>query len=144
MGALSNIPSHAVLPLGAYDEASLKRAAEHADQTLLSVDLGNAKDRPAVFAAIAEAFALPAHFGHNLDALYDSVTDMKPRLDAEQPGFFVVLRNLPDTATFGRIERDALLDVFRDAADYFFDRDTAFRVFYSVCRKADAGKNGSD
>ena len=29
-------------------------------------------------------------------------------------------------------ERDVLLDVFRDAADFFFDHQTAFRVFYSV------------
>lgn len=135
MGALSNIPSHAVLPLGAYDEYSLKRAAEQADQTLLAVDLCDAQDRSAVFATIARAFALPAHFGGNLDALYDSVTDMKPSLQAEQPGFLVVLRNLPDTLSFGRSERDALLDVFRDAADYFFDHDTAFRVFYSVGRQ---------
>lgn len=143
MGALSNIPSHAVLPLSAYDEHSLTRAARQADQTLLSVDLCDAPDRPAVFAQIAKAFSLPAHFGHNLDALYDSVTDMKPSLEAEQPGFFVVLRNLPDTASFGRDERDALLDVFREAADYFFDHDTAFRVFYSVGRRAETRKTGS-
>ena len=33
---------------------------------------------------------------------------------------------------FGQTERAALLDVFRDAADYFYDEKTAFRVFYSV------------
>jgi hypothetical protein len=46
----------------------------------------------------------------------------------------VVLENLPSTAAFGSKERDALLDVFREAADYFYDRDCAFRVFYSVAR----------
>ncbi len=29
-----------------------------------------------------------------------------------------------------------LLDVFRDAADFFYDHDTAFRVFYSVRKQA--------
>ena len=134
MGALSNIPAHAVLPLGAYDESSLTRAAERAEQTLLRVDLDDARDRLAVFTAIEKAFALPSHFGNNLDALYDSVTDLKPMAGTEQPGFLVVLKNLPDTASFGRSERDALLDVFRDAADYFYDHDMAFRVFYSIGR----------
>lgn len=132
MGALSNIPPHAVLPLGAYDGDSLKRAAERADQRLLAVDLADAADKEAVMLAIAEAFGLPAHFGRNLDALYDCVTDLKPLPEADQPGFLVILKNLPDCAAFGREQRNALLDVFRDAADFFYDRDTAFRVFYSV------------
>jgi len=132
MGTLSNIPPQAVLPLAAYDLDALERAARRADQRLLRVDLARVTDKPGVLAAIAGAFSLPAHVGHNLDALYDCVTDMKPGGDAEQPGFLVILANLPDTAEFGREQRDALLDVFRDAADFFFDRQTAFRVFYSV------------
>ncbi|MCM5570244.1 barstar family protein [Burkholderiaceae bacterium FT117] len=132
MGALSNIPPHAVLPLGAYDGDSLKRAAERADQRLLAVDLARARDRDEVMEAIAGAFLLPDYFGRNLDALYDCITDLKPLDGADQPGFLVILENLPDTAQFSREQRDALLDVFRDAADFFYDRDTAFRVFYSV------------
>jgi RNAse (barnase) inhibitor barstar len=132
MGALSNIPPHAVLPLGAYDGDSLRRAAERADQRLLTADLSGATDRESVMGALADAFALPAYFGRNLDALYDCVTDLQPLADAEQPGFLVILQNLPDTRDFGREQRNALLDVFRDAADFFYDRDTAFRVFYSV------------
>ncbi len=132
MGALSNIPPQAVLPLAAYDRAALERAAERAGQRLLRADLADAGDKPEVLAAIAAAFALPAHFGHNLDALYDCLTDLCPRADADQPGFLVMLENLPEAGGFGREQRDALLDVFRDAAEFFFDRKTAFRVFYSV------------
>lgn len=132
MGALSNIPPHAVLPLGAYDGDSLKRAAERADQRLLSVDLAAAVDKEAVMVAIADAFGFPAHFGRNLDALYDCITDLKPLPEADMPGFLVILRNLPDSEAFGREQRNALLDVFRDAADFFYDQETAFRVFYSV------------
>ena len=81
---------------------------------------------------IASAFHLPAHFGGNLDALYDCITDLKPLDGTEQPGFAVILQNLPGDPGFASDERDALLDVFRDAADFFFDKQTAFRVFYSV------------
>jgi len=136
VSTLSNIPPQAVLPLSAYDREALRRAAARADQRLLEADFSRARDKRAVLSTIARSFALPAHFGHNLDALYDSVTDLEPPGDAEQPGFLVFLENLPDTADFDSKARDALLDVFRDAADFFFDRKTAFRVFYSVCAPA--------
>ena len=67
-----------------------------------------------------------------MDALYDCITDLKPLSDAEQPGFVVILKNMPDAASLSTEDRAALLDIFRDAAEFFFDRDTAFRMFYSV------------
>ena len=134
MSAFSNTPPHAVLPLGAYDFDELRKSARRADQRLLHADLAGAHDKRAVLDTLAAAFALPKHFGRNLDALYDCITDLKPALEAEQPGFVVVLENLPSTEAFGSKERDALLDVFREAAEYFYDRDCAFRVFYSVAR----------
>ena len=132
MTAFSNLPKQAVLPLGAYDLEELRRCARRADQRLLEADCSGTRDKAAVLARIGEAFALPAHYGRNLDALYDCVTDLVPDPQAAQPGFVVVLRALPDGAGFDADERAALLDVFRDAADFFFDQGTAFRVFYSV------------
>lgn len=135
MSAFSNIPPQAVLPLGAYDLDELRKSASRADQRLLQADLAGATSKAEVMAAIARAFALPKHFGGNLDALYDCVTDLKPLPDAEQPGFVVILQNVPDCNGFAAGDRDGLLDVFRDAADFYFDRETAFRVFYSVAGK---------
>lgn len=135
MSAFSNIPPHAVLPLGTYALDELRKAARHADQTLLEVDLAGAVDRDGVFKRLAGALALPRHFGHNLDALYDCVTDLRCDDSADRPGFVVVLANIPETPAFDARARDALLDVFRDASDYFDDRKTAFRVFYSVARQ---------
>ena len=132
MSAFSNTPPQAVLPLGAYDLEELRKAAERADQRLLQADLSASRTRPEVLAEIGRAFALPAHFGGNLDALYDCITDLKPMPQAEQPGFVIILANLPGPAGLPAEERDVLLDVFRDAADDYFDRDIAFRVFYSV------------
>lgn len=132
MSTLSNIPPQAVLPLSAYDREALRRAAARADQRLLEADFSRARDKHTVLATIARSFALPADFGHDLGALYDSVTELQPPGEVDQPGFLVFLENLPDTAEFDLAARDAFLDVFRDAADFFFDRKTAFRVFYSV------------
>jgi RNAse (barnase) inhibitor barstar len=136
MTAFTNIPRHAVLPLGAYNLDELRKCSERADQRLLYADLGNAANKADVLAGIGSAFALPAHYGNNLDALYDCMTDLKPLPDAGQPGFVVVLRDLPETGGFTVDDRNTLLDVFRDAAEYFYDRDMAFRVFYSVKRPA--------
>ena len=79
---------------------------------------------------IATSFLFPAHFGKNLDALYDCMTDLVHKA-GPQPGFVVVLEHLPDHAKFDREAREQLLDVFRDAADYWADRRIPFRCFYS-------------
>ncbi|HWS74769.1 MAG TPA: barstar family protein [Quisquiliibacterium sp.] len=129
MSAFSNIPPQAVLPLGAYDLAELRSSARRADQRLLHADFSNVEGKAGVMDELARAFSLPKHFGRNLDALYDCVTDLVPLAEADQPGFVVILESLPGA---GDLDRDALLDVFRDAADFFFDKGTAFRVFYSV------------
>ena len=136
MTAFSNIPPQAVLPLGAYDLDELRKSARRADQRLLHVDLAGAQGKAEVLDRIAAAFELPDHFGRNLDALYDCVTDLRPLPEADQPGFVVILENLPGGNGQVGQGRDALLDVFRDAADFFFDRETAFRVFYSVDGRA--------
>ena len=54
MSALSNIPRHAVLPLGAYDKNGLVRAALQTDQTLLQCDCAAAHDKASVLAALGE------------------------------------------------------------------------------------------
>jgi len=134
MSNLSNIPPHAVLPLQSYDRDALRSAAARAEQRVLQADCRASTDPASVLGDIARGFALPAPHAGGFDALYRRVTDLQPMDDADEPGFVVFLENLPETAAFGRDARDRLLDVFRDAADYFFDRQTAFRVFYSVNR----------
>jgi RNAse (barnase) inhibitor barstar len=79
---------------------------------------------------IAESFLFPAHFGKNLDALFDCMTDLVHKAGA-QPGFVVVLEQLPDNPRFDREAREQLLDVFRDAADFWGERRIPFRCFYS-------------
>lgn len=135
MSAFSNIPPQAVLPLGAYDQNELRRAASRADQTLLHSDCHGTSDRKGVLTRLGEDLKLPDYYGRNLDALYDCLTDLQPNKDADRPGFVVILENLPETTGFDSGDRSRLLDVFRDAADFFYEENTAFRVFYSV-RKA--------
>ena len=48
-----------------------------------------------------------------------------------QPGFIVVLDQIPTTVKLDKEAREQLLDIFRDATDYWADRKIAFRCFYS-------------
>jgi RNAse (barnase) inhibitor barstar len=135
LSLISNLPAQAVLPLSAYDLDALLKDAVRADQTVLRADFDAVIDKPGVMAQLASGFGLPEHFGRNLDALADCLSEFEPE-EADRPGFVVILRNLPDTADFPRDQRDALLDVFRDASDTFDERGIAFRVFYSVRPRA--------
>lgn len=131
MSLISNLPAQAVVPLNAYDLDALLKDAVRIDQTILRADFGGVQDKSGVMARLAEGFALPDHFGRNLDALADCLSELEPE-EADRPGFVVILRDLPDGPVFDRGQRDALLDVFRDASDRFDEQGIAFRVFYSV------------
>ncbi|MEA3114829.1 MAG: hypothetical protein QOG58_4628, partial [Caballeronia sp.] len=48
-----------------------------------------------------------------------------------QPGFVIVLEALPVAQKFDKEGRETLLDVFREAAEFWAERRVAFRVFYS-------------
>jgi len=133
MTAFSNLPLQAMLPLGAYDLAELRRAIERSGQRLLEADCATCHDVRTVCASIEAGFALRKPFGTDLKALLACLVDLSPG-DADPPGFVVLLHQVPEGPGYSRQDREALLDVFRDAGDHFFDTDVAYRVFYSVNR----------
>ena len=127
---LQTIRPNLVQAIRAYRVADLMQAATEAGQHFLYANLAEAQTKQDVLDGIAAAFTFPAHFGKNLDALYDCMTDLVNK-SGQQPGFVVVLEQLPDNARFDREAREQLLDVFRDAADFWGERRIPFRCFYS-------------
>lgn len=127
---LQTIRSNIVQSIRAYRVEDLMAAAAEAGQHFLYANVSSAQSKQEVLEGIAEAFTFPAHFGRNLDALYDCMTDLVHKAGS-QPGFVVVLEQLPDNPRFDREAREQLLDVFRDAADFWAERRIAFRCFYS-------------
>lgn len=127
---LQTIRSNIVQSIRAYRVEDLMAAAQAAGQHFLYANVASAQSKQDVLDGIAQAFTFPAHFGKNLDALYDCMTDIVHKAGA-QPGFVVVLEQLPDNPRFDREAREQLLDVFRDAADFWAERKIAFRCFYS-------------
>jgi RNAse (barnase) inhibitor barstar len=138
MSALDTLPPQAVLPLGRRRLDALERQARAAGQRWLHADCSGARDKAGVMAALASGFGLPSYFGANLDALHDCVTDLEPAPGADAPGLVLVVSGLPAGPGFDAGQRDALLEVFRDAADDFAGRGIAFRVFWSVSGAAPA------
>ena len=127
---LQTVRPNIVQSIRAYRVEDLLKAAEAAGQHFLYVNLTSAQSKQDVLEGIAAAFLFPTHFGKNLDALYDRMTDLVHKAGA-QPGFVVVLEQIPDNPRFDREAREQLLDVFRDAADFWGERRIPFRCFYS-------------
>ena len=127
---LQTIRPNIVQSIRAYRVEDLMQAAESTGQHFLYANLSDVQSKQEVLEAIATAFLFPAHFGKNLDALYDCMTDLVHRA-GQQPGFVVVLEQLPDNPRFDRETREQLLDVVRDAADFWAERKVPFRCFYS-------------
>lgn len=127
---LQTIRPNIVQAIRAYRVDELMKAAESSGQHFLYVNLGEAQTKQDVLDAIALAFLFPPHFGKNLDALFDCMTDLVHKA-GQQPGFVVVLEQLPDNPRFDREAREQLLEVFRDAAEFWGDRRIPFRCFYS-------------
>jgi RNAse (barnase) inhibitor barstar len=127
---LQTIRTNLVQAIRAYRVEDLMSAAQSAGQHFLYVNLSSAQSKQDVLEGIAQSFLFPAHFGKNLDALFDCMTDLVHK-SGQQPGFVVVLEQLPDNARFDREAREQLLEVFRDAAEYWGERRIPFRCFYS-------------
>ena len=128
--ALKGVRTNIVQSIRAFRVSELQDAASALGQHFLYANLATAQSKQDVLDLIAAQFILPAHFGKNFDALYDCMTDPVHK-SGPQPGFIVVLEQIPANAKFDKEAREQLLDIFRDTADYWADRKIPFRCFYS-------------
>ena len=123
------------MPLGDMALAEVRRGAYRSEQRYMHADLSSAKSKSDIFELINSAFEL-GHGAEKADktseALTAALTALQPEKTSGAPGFVVVLENLPQSAKFSADDRQQILDAFRQAADFFYDEEIAFRVFYSV------------
>ena len=127
---LKGVRANIVQSIRAFRVSDLQEAADGLGQHFLYANLSKAQSKQDVLDLIAAQFTLPSHFGKNFDALYDSMTDPLHK-SGPQPGFVVVLEQIPTHPKFDKEAREQLLDIFRDTADYWNDRKIPFRCFYS-------------
>jgi hypothetical protein len=115
---LQSIRPNIVQSIRAYRPDDLQQAAQEVGHHFLYTNLSPAQNKQEVLDIIARDFLFPDHFGKNLDALYDCMTDTVHK-SGPQPGFVVVVELLPDGVRMDRESREQLLDAFRDAADFW-------------------------
>ena len=127
---LKGVRSNIVQSIRAYRVNDLQEAAQGLGHHFLYANLAEAQSKQDVLDLIGAQFTLPSHFGKNFDALYDCMTDPLHK-SGQQPGFIVVLEQIPAHVKFDKEAREQLLDIFRDTADYWGDRKIPFRCFYS-------------
>ncbi len=127
---LRNVRPNIVQSIRAFRVQELQEAAQSLGQHFLYANVANAQTKQDVLDLIGQQFMLSVHVGKNFDALYDSMTDPLHK-SGPQPGFIVVLEHIPANGKFDKEAREQLLDIFRDAADYWGDRKIPFRCFYS-------------
>jgi len=127
---LKTVPPNTVQSIRAFRVNDLQNEAIRLNQHFLYAHCSQAATKQQVLATIAEAFHFPKYFGKNFDALRNCLTDL-PNQSGPQPGFLIVLEQLPNTPKFDREAREILLDIFRDAADFWDGKKVSFRVFYS-------------
>jgi RNAse (barnase) inhibitor barstar len=127
---LRTVRTNIVQSIRAFRVQDLQEAAQSLGHHFLYSNLANAQTKQDVLDMIAQQFLLPAHVGKNFDALYDCITDPLHK-SGPQPGFVAVLEHIPANVKFDKEAREQLLDIFRDASDYWGDRKIPFRCFYS-------------
>lgn len=127
---LRQVRPNIVQSIRAFRVDELQKAAAELEQHFLYANLAGCTNKQEVLEAIAEQFTFPKHFGKNFDALADCLTDMVHKSGA-QPGFIVVLEQIPMGGKFDREARETLLDVYRDTADFWAEKGVQFRCFYS-------------
>lgn len=130
MQLFKTVRPNIVQSIRAFRIPDLAQAAADLGQHFLYANCAHATTKGEVLEAIATAFLFPKHFGKNFDALGDCLTDMIHKA-GPQPGFVIVLEGLPCAAKFDKEARETLLDVFRDAAEFWAEKKVQFRVFYS-------------
>lgn len=130
MSLLNTVRVNSVQSIRAFRVPDLQIAAIELGHHFLIANCGQAKNKQEALGCIAEGFYFPKNCGESVSKLYECLTSLLHKAGV-QPGFVVVLEQLPHTPEFDKEARETLLDVFRDAADFWEKKKVPFRMFYS-------------
>lgn len=101
-----------VCPVSADQRSALAAAAAALDFAVVPVDLSLAVDKPGLLDALARALEFPPDFGHNWDALSDSLGDLSWR---PAPGYMLMLDQAGVLHRASPEVFETLLDIFSEA-----------------------------
>jgi len=92
------------------------------------IDLGGA-DKPTLLLRMATALDFPRTFGHNWDALADSLRDLSW---LPSTGFTLLFENGGDLQQAGSEAFDTLLEILEECAQEWGERDIPFWSFIAL------------
>jgi hypothetical protein len=127
---LRSVRPNIVQSIRAFRTTDLMEGAAELGQHFIYANCANGLTKSEVLESIANAYVFTKQQAKNYDPLLDTLTTMVDKA-GPQPGFVVVLEGLPCTQKFDKEARETLLDVFRDAVDFWSERRVPYRVFYS-------------
>lgn len=130
MSLLMRVAPNIVQAIRAFNVGDLQQEAGQLGHHFLYAHCANTLTKQQVCARIGEQFYFPKPCSKNFDALRKCLTETVHEA-GPQPGFIVVLEQLPSAQKFDKEARENLLDVFRDAAEFWAEKKVPFRVFYS-------------
>jgi len=130
MSLLMRVAPNLVQAIRAFRVDDLQQEAGKQGHHFLYAHCANTLTKQQVCARIGENFHFPKPCSKNFDALRKCLTETIHEA-GPQPGFLVVLEQLPTAQKFDKEARENLLDVFRDAAEFWAEKKVPFRVFYS-------------
>lgn len=118
-------PERSGLYLVPLDTAALRRAATAEKLAWMELDAAGVRDKESLLEACAFSFDFPDSFGSNWDALSDCLRDLSWR---PARGYVIFWHGCATLAEAAPEEFATALEIFRDAATYWKERDRAFIV----------------
>lgn len=144
MSALARILAGRVPP-GVYrwesaaDVDDIRHAVEHAGWRFIHLDTWAIEDKAAFLAACEVAFGFPSWFGRNLDALADSLSDVRA---VDEEGVLVLWDGWSPLARHDRRVFDIVVGIFDGRVQ--FERGGRFAVLVRGAGPDDAGPQRAD
>ena len=113
----------------------VEHAARDAGLSVFRIDLAHASDKKSFLAQIAQALHFPNSFGHNWDALNDSLTDLE-WLSANA-GYVLMFENADHFWSSRNREFENAESVLSSAVEYWKGEGKPFWVLIEVSSKSD-------
>jgi RNAse (barnase) inhibitor barstar len=110
-----------------HDPTEVEQAAKDAGLHFFRIDVGDAKGKKDFLARIAQELHFPYHFGHNWDALNDSLSDLD--LLSDKRGLVLILENAGRYGAKHQDDLESAISVLDSAAEFWKEEDQPFWGF---------------
>lgn len=117
-------------PVGRKEAVRGVAEAERRGRRVFWLDVHGVRDKREFFARCADEFVLPSYFGHNWDALQDSLRDLS--WAPANCGYLVLYDHWRELADADPEAHRTLLDVFAAAVEHWRDTTTPLSVLILV------------